>query len=224
VLANYTQSRALGNTDAAAKSPYNLRDSYGPLSFDVHGRLSLAAIFDLPVGKGKKILGGVPATLDQLVGGWQVNVISVLQGGLRSTPLLTYSLGRTTTLSRPNCIADPTSGAARQPYQWINAAAFAIPTTGEIAAGNFFGNCGAGVIALPGMVNFDVSVLKDFRLTERIKAQFRAESFNFGNTPFFGTSGFFGGSLSTVLGTPNFGKLTEAGDPRVIQLALKVSF
>ena len=225
VLANYTQSRALGNTDAGAQSPYNLRNSYGPLSFDVRGRLSLAALFDLPVGKGKKILGRAPAALDQIVGGWQVNLISVLQGGLRSTPSLTYSLGKTTTNSRPNCVADPTLGAARQPYQWINAAAFAIPANAEIAGGNFFGNCGAGVVASPGMVNFDVSVLKEFKVTERVRTQFRAESFNFANTPFLGTTGFGGvGSLSTTMGTPNFGKLTAAGDPRVIQLALKVNF
>jgi hypothetical protein len=123
----------------------------------------------------------------------------------------------------PNLVADPTVGAARQPYQWLNAAAFAIPTTAEITAGNFFGNEGAGVIAAPGMVNFDFSVLKDFNVTERLRAQFRAESFNFTNTPFFGASGF-GSALGTTVGTPTFGKITSAGDPRVIQLALKLNF
>jgi hypothetical protein len=223
ILTNYTQSRALGNTDAGAKSPYNLRDSYGPLSFDVRRRLSMATLFDLPIGKGKKILGNVPAAVDHLVGGWQINVMAVMQGGLRSTAGLSYSLGKTATNSRPNLVADPAAGAARQPYQWLNAAAFAIPSTAEINAGNFFGNEGAGVIAAPGMVNLDVSVLKDFNVTERLRAQFRAESFNFTNTPFFGASGF-GSALGTTVGTPTFGKITSAGDPRVIQLALKLNF
>jgi len=52
---------------------------------------------------------------------------------------------------------------------------------------------------------------------ERVRIQFRAEFFNSTNTPFFG-------GLGTVVGTPNFGKLTSASDPRVVQLGLKVVF
>jgi hypothetical protein len=147
-----------------------------------------------------------------------------MQGGLRTTPSLSYSLGNTTSNSRPNCIADPIAGAARNPGQWINSAAFAIPSNAEIVAGNYFGNCGAGVIAQPGMVNFDLSLLKNFTVRERYRVQFRAESFNFTNTPYFGLSGFFGGSLGTTLGLPTFGKLTSAGDGRVVQLGLKIAF
>jgi hypothetical protein len=217
VLANYTQSRALGNTDAGAKSPFNLRDSYGSLSFDVRRRLNMATVYELPIGRGKLFLKNVPRSVDHVVGGWQLNLVSTLQGGLRSTPSLTYSLGKTTTNSRPNVIADPTAGAARQPYQWLNAAAFSVPTNAEITAGNYFGNAGAGIIASPGMVNFDVSLLKTFSLCERVKAQFRAEVFNSTNTPFLT-------GLSTQYGTVNFGKLTSAGDPRIIQLGLKITY
>lgn len=224
LVANYTWSRALGNTAASAQSPFDLRNTYGPLAFDVRNHVSMSAVSELPFGRGKKFLSHVSPAVNLIVGGWQVNAISTLQGGLRTTPSLSYSLGNTTTNSRPNCIADPTVGAARQPYQWINAAAFAIPSNAEIAAGNFFGNCGAGVIALPGMVNFDVSVLKNFMVRERYKVQFRAESFNFTNTPYFGLTGFFGGSLGTIYGLPNFGKLSSAADPRIIQLGLKVMF
>ena len=70
------------------------------------------------------------------------------------------------------------------------------------------------------MVNFDVSVLKNFSVRERIRIQFRTEFFNFTNTPFFGGTG----SLGTTLGTATFGKITSAGDPRVVQLGLKVTF
>jgi Carboxypeptidase regulatory-like domain len=217
VLSNYTFSRALGNTDAAAKSPYDLRDSYGSLSFDVRNHFVFSGVWDLPFGKGKALLSNIPAVANQFVGGWELTGIATLQGGTRVTPSLSLSLGRTTTNSRPDVIADPIQGAARQPYNWINPAAFAIPTNAQIAAGDFFGNSGAGVIANPGLVNFDLSALKNFSVKERVRVQFRAEFFNSTNTPFFG-------GLGTVVGTPTFGKLTSASDPRVVQLGLKVVF
>jgi len=224
LVANYTWSRALGNTAAGAQSPYDLRNTYGPLSFDVVNHVSLSAVSELPFGQGKRFLSNIPRAADLIIGGWQVNGIATLQGGLRTTPSLLYSLGKTTTNSRPNLVADPKAGAAHQPYQWIKASAFVAPSNAEIAAGNFFGNSGAGVITLPGMVNFDVSLLKNFTVAERYRVQFRAESFNFSNTPYFGLTGFFGGSLVTLVGLPNFGQLTSAGDGRVVQLGLKVAF
>lgn len=217
VLSNYTYSRALGNTDAAAVSPYDLRDSYGPLSFDVRNHFSFSGVWDLPFGKGKTYFSNISSFTNQFVGGWEINGIATLQGGTRATPSVTFSLGRTTTNSRPNIIGDPTQGVARQPYAWLNPAAFAAPTNADLLAGNFFGNAGAGIIANPGLVNFDVSILKNFSVGERIRIQFRTEFFNFTNTPFFG-------GLGTTLGTPTFGKLTSAGDPRVVQLGLKVVF
>ena len=217
VLTNYTFSRALGNTDAAAKSPYDLRDSYGPLSFDVRNHFVFSGVWDLPFGKGRPFFSNIPAIANQLVGGWELTGIATLQGGTRATPSLSFSLGRTTTNSRPDIVGDPTQGAARQPYNWINPAAFAVPTNAQIAAGDFFGNSGAGIIANPGLVNFDISAMKNFSIKERVRVQFRAEFFNATNTPYFG-------GLGTVVGTPNFGKLTSASDPRVVQLGLKVVF
>jgi hypothetical protein len=217
LLTNYTQSRAMGNTDAAAKSPYDLRDSYGPLSFDVRRHFTSAFVYELPVGKGKRFLDGISPAANQVIGGWQLDSIITLQGGLRGTPSLSYSLGKTTTNSRPDIVGDPTQGAAREPYNWINPAAFSIPTNAQIAAGDFFGNAGAGIIAYPGMVNFDVSVLKNFVVKESIRVQFRTEFFNFTNTPYFGAPGL-------VVGTPTFGKITSAADPRILQLGLKLNF
>lgn len=217
LLANYTESRALGNTDAAAKSPYDLRDSYGPLSFDVRRHFTSAFVYELPFGKGKRFLAGSSSAANQIIGGWQLDSIVTLQGGLRGTPSLSYSLGKTTTNSRPDMVGDPTQGAAREPYNWINPAAFSIPTNAQIAAGDYFGNGGAGIIAYPGMVNFDFSVLKNFVARERIRVQFRTEFFNFTNTPYFGGPGL-------VVGTPTFGKITSAADPRILQLGLKLNF
>ena len=220
LLANYTRSRAIGNTDFAAQSPYDLRNAYGPLAFDVGNRASISAVYELPFGAGKALLSHVPRAINQIVSGWEINGVQTLQGGLRATPSLTFSLGKTVTNSRPDLIGDPIQGAAQQPYNWINPAAFAIPSNAKIAAGDFFGNSGVGVIGLPGMVNLDFSVLKSLAVKERVRVQFRTEFFNVLNTPFFGLQN----ALNTNFGTPTFGQITSAGDPRVIQLGLKIGF
>ena len=70
---------------------------------------------------------------------------------------------------------------------------------------------------LPGLVNFDISAMKNFSVKERVRIEFRGEFFNATNAPHFG-------GLGTVVGTPNFVKLTSASDPRVVQLGLKAVF
>jgi hypothetical protein len=225
-LASFTWSRALGAApfiqeginSVAIQDPLNLAREYGPLEFDIVRRFVASYLYELPFGRGKHFLNTSRA-LDLVVGGWQVNGITTFQGGFPLTPTLSYSLGKTDTVSRPNLIGDPTK-TSRQPHQWITAAAFAIPTNAEIAAGNFYGNQGVGVVRSPGMVNFDFSLFKSFELRERMRLQFRSEFFNATNTPYFGRPG----AVGLTLGTSTFGRITVAGDPRVVQFGLKLLF
>ena len=80
--------------------------------------------YELPFGRGKHFLDSASPVLDRLVGGWQINGITSLQGGFPLTPSLSISLGRTFTNSRPNVIGDPTQ-TSRRPDDWLNRAAFA---------------------------------------------------------------------------------------------------
>jgi len=227
LLGNYTWSRALGVAPAvtlgingtSVQNPLDLKREYGPLEFDVINRVSTAFTYDLPFGKGRRYLNRASKVLDQVVGGWELNGITTLQGGFPITPALSFSLGKTDTNSRPNAVGDPTK-TSRQPHDWIAWNAFAVPTDAEIAAGNFFGNAGRGCIRSLGLVNFDFSVLKHFDLSERIRLQFRSEFFNITNTPFFGSPG----SVGMTFNSPSFGKVTSAGDPRVVQFGLKLLF
>jgi hypothetical protein len=93
------------------------------------------------------------------------------------------------------------------------------------AAGSF-GNTGRNTIEGPGYTEWDFSVFKFFKPTERTNLEFRAEFFNLPNhTNFlFAASGPQNGNNSTALGTPQFGSLTAARAPRQIQFALKFSF
>jgi hypothetical protein len=227
LLASYTWSRALGVDPAsilgvnstAIVNPFNLKREYGPLEFDVVNRGVISYSYELPLGKGKRYLSSIPTALDEVIGGWQISGITTLQGGLPITPVLGVSLGKTFTNSRPDVVGDPTA-SARQPYNWLNRNAFAIPSTAQIAAGDFYGNTGRGSVRAPGLVNFDFSAMKNFRITENRRLQFRCEFFNLTNTPFFGGDGYVNVNVSS----PTFGQITQAGDPRVIQLGLKYIF
>jgi len=227
VLASFTWSRALGAAPfiqegingAAIQDPLNIAREYGPLEFDIVRRFVASYLYQLPFGRGKQFLNQTSRPVDFVVGGWQFNGITTFQGGFPLTPTLSYSLGKGDTNSRPNLIGDPTK-TSRQPHDWITSAAFAIPTNAEIAAGNFYGNQGVGVVRSPGMVNFDFSLFKTIDVREGIKLQFRLEFFNATNTPFFGRPG----SVGLTFGTSTFGKITTAGDPRVVQFGLKLLF
>ncbi|MBM3739451.1 MAG: hypothetical protein FJW39_27090 [Acidobacteria bacterium] len=227
VLGSYTWSRALGVAPPitqgvngySIQDPTNLAREYGPLEFDIVRRFVGSYLYELPFGRGRRFLGGAPRAVDLLAGGWQVNGITTLQAGLPLTPSLAFSLGRSDTVSRPNLIGDPTK-TTRRPHDWLSASAFAIPGNAEIAAGNFFGNQGVNVVRAPGLVNFDFSLFKSVPVREGMTMQFRAEVFNAMNTPFFGMPG----SVGLTIGTPAFGRVTSAGDPRLIQFALKFLF
>jgi hypothetical protein len=227
LIANYTWSRALGvapaitqgiNT-APVQNPYDLKREYGPLEFDIINRVSIASVYELPFGKGERFLSHARGAANYLVQGWQVNGIFTVQGGFPITPVLSYSLGKTATNSRPDAIGDPNQ-TSRQPSNWINPAAFAAPSNAAIAAGTFFGNAGRGSIREPGLTNLDLSLSKNMPIREHMRLQFRAEFFNTTNTPNFALAS----AVGTTFGSPTFGKVTAAGDPRVIQFGLKLAF
>ena len=227
LVGSFTWSRALGMAPAitegingfTVQDPTNLAREYGPLEFDIVRRFVASYLYELPFGKGKRFLGQSSRAVNLIAGGWQVNGITTFQGGLPLTPSLSYSLGKTDAASRPDVIGDPTK-TTRQPHDWLAASAFAIPTNAQIAAGNFTGNEGVNVVRAPGLVNFDFSLFKTFEVNEQMKIQFRGETFNATNTPFFGSPG----SVGLTVGTATFGKVTAAGDPRVIQFGLKFLF
>jgi len=112
---------------------------------------------------------------------------------------------------RPNLVGDPTlSNPTRQ--QWFNTAAFAAPPAYA------FGNLGRYALRSSAFWNIDVSLFRQFRITESKRAEFRAEAFNLPNTTILATPN------GSVL-DPNFGKITAtANAERTLQLAIKLIF
>ena len=88
-----------------------------------------------------------------------------------------------------------------------------------------FGNSGFNLLRAPGIVNLDLGLFREFRVTERFKLQFRAEAFNFTNTPHFDLPDSFvgdGSDFMTITGVTNLAR--EGVDERQFRFGLKVSF
>ena len=111
---------------------------------------------------------------------------------------------------RPNLIANPELSNPTTD-RWFNTAAFAFPAPGT------FGNAGRNILEGPGYQNFNASLVKNTALTEDVKLQFRVETFNLFNHPNFNLPDNF-------LGSPTFGKINSARDPRHLQFGLKLLF
>jgi hypothetical protein len=116
--------------------------------------------------------------------------------------------------SRPNMVSDPNVGL-HDAAQWISRSAFQRldPAT---QAGQF-GNEGRNAVRGPGVSNIDLSLLKTFPIAERAHLQFRAECFNLANHANFGLP-------DNDVASPNFGRVLEAGAPRLLQFGIKLIF
>ena len=94
---------------------------------------------------------------------------------------------------------------------WFNTAAFAQP------AAYTFGNEGVGILRAPGLVDLDFSLLRNFRITERIRTEFRGEFFNALNHTNLGLPG-------QTFGSAAFGVISSSGPARQIELGARILF
>jgi hypothetical protein len=196
----------------------NLKQDYGSSSFDNRHTFNSYVTYDVPkVSKGPKLL----------VNGWQMNaLVSLHSGSPFSVTTGTNVSGTFEGGDRASVTADPFSGVDQslqsRAVQWFNKAAFTTPAAGT------YGNLGRDVFNGPGFNDVDYSLFKNTPVTERISTQFRVEVFNIANRINLGSpsaslsSGSFGKVTSTAAGSsaPGIGP----GEPRNIQLALKVIF
>jgi hypothetical protein len=154
-----------------------------------------------------------------VLGGWEVSGVTVVQSGTPQS--LTYNgsdvlgLGGGTT-NRPNVVGKISYPKTR--LAWFDKSAFAGPVAPwNGGPNNGFGNSRRDTIVLPGLLNFNLAAFKTFAFTENVKFQLRFESFNtFNHTQFQ--------NINANTNDANFGQVTSAYDPRVLQLGGKFSF
>ena len=146
--------------------------------------------------------------------GWQLAGIARAQSGapIAVTQATNLNAFAGFGIQRPNRLADPTLPENRRNHgRWFNTAAFTQAPQFTI------GNSSRNPVVGPGYKTLDLMLGKTFHLTERFRAEFRAEVFNATNTPPLGNpNGSFGNAA--------FGTITAALDPRVYEFVIKLKF
>jgi hypothetical protein len=212
VLANYTWSKCLGIAPVTSlgggivQDPNNVRGDYGPCSYDAKHLFNLSAVYISQFRHGRL----ASALLSQ----WNLAPLIRYQSGLPVNP----ASGKDNSLTgvgndRPNVISTAayTGASHGKIYQYINPNLFAPNAIGT------FGNAGHNSLRGPGYFDVDLALIREFKLRERLTLHARAEAFNLFNHPNFGLP-------VANISSSNFGQITSASDPRILQGSLKLTF
>ena len=213
VLANYTLSKARDNAsnddnfNGSAQDRLDPMDTWGLGNSDQRHRLVTSVLWELPSPEG----GAAKAVL----GGWQLNGILTLAAG---TPF-SISAGRDTmfnfSTSRASVVKDPNLPTDRSQAETIEM--YYDPTAFVVPADGTFGNTPRNLLIGPGSKNVDLSMFRTFLLRQSFRLQLRVEAFNAFNFVNLGNP-------QSNISSPNPGRILTAGDARVMQLGLRMTF
>jgi hypothetical protein len=239
--ASYTYSKST-DTASATESVYRNGvlggDFQDPLStsadkglsdFDLRHNFVANVLWELPFGKGRKFGADLNGVAGKLVEGWSAGGILNLRSGFPFSVTLGFDRARNgidnLQTQRPNLAPGRAAESAvtGDPNRFIDPTAFALQPAG------FYGNLGRNTLGGPSLTNFDFSLLKKTRITERINMEFRGEFFNIFNITNFSPPDAGNRVVSALDSSGNpivpgtFGQLTRtAVSSRQIQLGLKV--
>lgn len=228
--AGYTYSHALDNVqDYGVSSSYYLQPQtnnnwtaeYGNATNDIRHSFNYSVTYDLPFGKQGHFLRREPGFINQLVSGWQIASLGIVRTGTPTTVFIgvNTSGNGSTSNQRPNRVAGASQYAAHKSVQqWLNPAAFSLPASGTV------GNLARNTVYGPGFNQFDASLVKRTRVTERTQLELRAEIFNLPNSPNFTTPSntYNTSTFGQILNT--FGRTLGNGTARQMQMAAKIIF
>jgi len=201
-------------SNAGFQNNNNLRADRSLSALDAPHRLVVNGLYALPFGEGRRF--NPKGVAGAVLNGWEASAIYTYQSG---GPLAFSSATNTTFAQgggqRPNLIGDPKlADGERALTRWFNTAAFAAPPAFT------FGSAprSLGSVRSDGISGIDFSVVKNTRLYENVRLQFRSEFFNLTNTVRFAPP-------NTSFGSAAFGQVTvQSNQPRVIQFALKLIY
>ena len=219
VMANYVWSKAIDVSDDQATSPsaITLSDSNNfardraLAGFNYPHVFKMSWIYQSPNVRWMGWIG------KEIFSGWQLNGITTARSGNSLNVLSgTDSNFDGVATDRPNLVGDPSISGSRtrgqEIAQYFNTAAFA-----KVPAGVQFGNLGRNVLLGPNAVTWNAAAMKDFRIWEDKRLQFRTDFFNLFNQVNLGNP-------NLTLTNGNFGKITSAAAPRMLQFGLKLYF
>jgi hypothetical protein len=220
ILMSYTYSHFIdliaddghGSTSPSGTDPFYWFYDKGTSDLNIAHRFVTSFVYE------PQIFKAATGAKRMFLAGWQLNGIVTLQTGLP----FSVTAGVNRSLSggagdRANLLGGTpvttNGGESRGQFiqQYFDTSRFALPALGT------FGTAGRNILTGPGLANVDASAFKIFRATEKVSLELRWEVFNVLNRPNFSNPV---GSVSSA----QFGQITSAGSPRIMQVALKLLF
>jgi hypothetical protein len=198
-------------TNAAVADSHNLERDRDYSTGDIPHYFAASVVWAIPVGQGRaKQPTGVVGVL---VNDWSIASYMTVQSGVPVAVTQANSLGYAGfTTQRPNLVGDPTLPSdERTPARWFNTSAFALANQFTI------GSASRNPVRGPSYKDVDLAVMRQVGLGGERAVELRLEVFNLLNTTNFGPP-------AAQFGPANFGTITTALDPRVVQLAAKFWF
>jgi hypothetical protein len=211
LLTNYTWSHCISEVDFTGEltgsqyqDPFNRHANIGNCNFDVRHNFNTSLVAQTP-GMGGKFMSAI-------VKGWQIAPILSVRSGIA----INVTTGTDASLTgvnqdRPNLILSSPYPETKTTAAFLNRAAFQANAAGT------YGNLGRDAVNGPRQLNFDVALSRIFKFTERWRLEARGEAFNVINHANYGNP-------TTALNSSNFGRILPAGDPRLMQLGMKLKF
>lgn len=219
----YTWSKALTDNQSdrshAPQDSYDIKSEMGRSALDRTHVLTVNWFYELPFFKNGKGFAGA------VLGGWELQGIATYQSGLPFTattssydPSGIGFVPQFVAGGRPMQLCDPNSGAEHTRENWFNKECFSLnPGGSNPFYGNVPGSAGRGTINGPSLRKVDLTLSKNFRFTESMRLQLRAEAYNVFNWTNFRT-------IVTNVTSATYGQATSARDPRTMQFGAKFYF
>jgi hypothetical protein len=212
VLVNYTWSKCLGIAPVTSlgtgviQDPNNVRGDYGPCTYDSPHLFNTSVVYLSQFGRA--------GLISRLLSNWNIAPLVRYQSGLPVNPVT----GKDNSLTgvgndRPNVVSTTkyTGASHGLHYQYVNPNLYTASPLGT------FGNAGHYSLRGPGYFDVDLALGREFKLRERLTLHARAEAFNVLNHPNFNPP-------NANIASSNFGQITTASDPRILQASMKLIF
>jgi hypothetical protein len=244
---NYTFSRNYGNVEtvtgwlensgqpAAGYQTNNLSTEKALSSFDARHRVVMNFVLDLPFGEGKRFGKGATGVVGNLVSGWTVNGVMVLQAGFplgftAAPNLIGYGYNLRPNID-PNCDKKIDGSTLDRLNKWFNTSCFSVPNAGFTAADASadprlrwqLGNAPRTDPDLRGhgVNNWNLAIAKKTSIRRGVELTLRAEAFNLFNRVQFGPPN----TQASTVANNTFGQVTtQINQPRLMQLAFRLQF